>query len=41
VRIAVGEPIVPAGSGWDVAVATERAARAAIAKRCGEPDLGR
>jgi 1-acyl-sn-glycerol-3-phosphate acyltransferase len=41
VRIAVGEPIVPAGTGWDAAVATERAARASIAKRCGEPDLGR
>jgi 1-acyl-sn-glycerol-3-phosphate acyltransferase len=41
VRIAVAEPIFPAGTGWDAAVATERAARAAIAKRCGEPDLGR
>jgi 1-acyl-sn-glycerol-3-phosphate acyltransferase len=41
VHLAIGEPIVPAGTGWDAAVATERAARASIAKRCGEPDLGR
>jgi 1-acyl-sn-glycerol-3-phosphate acyltransferase len=41
VQLAIAEPTVPAGTGWDAAVATERAARASIAKRCGEPDLGR
>ena len=41
VHLTVGEPIVPTGTGWDAAVASEHAARAAIAERCGEPDLGR
>src|SRR5918999_5781182 len=41
VHLTVGEPIVPAGTGWDAAIACERAARAAIAERCGDPDLGR
>jgi 1-acyl-sn-glycerol-3-phosphate acyltransferase len=41
VHLAVGEPIVPAGTGWDAAITSERATRAAIAQSCGEPDLGR
>jgi acyl carrier protein len=41
VHLTVGVPIVPDGTGWDAAVACERAARAAIAERCSEPDLGR
>ncbi|ETT27385.1 AMP-dependent synthetase and ligase [Rhodococcus rhodochrous ATCC 21198] len=41
IHLAVGEPILPSGDGWDAAVALERAARAVIAEHCGEPDSGR
>lgn len=40
IHLVVGEPIPPAGDGWDAATALERAARAVIAEHCGEPDLG-
>lgn len=40
IRLLVDEPISPAGTGWGAAVALEHQARAAIARDCGEPDLG-
>lgn len=39
VTLVIAEPITPAGTDWEAAVAAERAARAAIARRCDEPDL--
>ncbi|WP_067469219.1 AMP-binding protein [Nocardia amamiensis] len=38
IHFVVGEAILPAGDGWDAAVGLERAARAAIAEHCREPD---
>ena len=39
IHVFVGEPILPLGPDWDAAVELERAARDAILRRCGEPDL--
>ena len=39
VDITVGEPIAPTGTGWDGALALERAARQTILQHCREPDL--
>lgn len=41
IHFVVGEAILPAGDGWDAAVELERAARAAIAEHCREPDNAR
>ncbi|MFZ2177181.1 MAG: AMP-binding protein [Rhodococcus sp. (in: high G+C Gram-positive bacteria)] len=38
IHLVVGDPLVPDGHGWDAATALERAARASIARHCGEPD---
>ncbi|WP_040786422.1 AMP-binding protein [Nocardia pneumoniae] len=38
IHFVVGEAILAAGDGWDAAVGLERAARAAIAEHCREPD---
>lgn len=38
IHFVVGEAILPAGDGWDAAIGLERAARAAIAEHCREPD---
>jgi 1-acyl-sn-glycerol-3-phosphate acyltransferase len=40
VAVTVGEPILPAGSGWDAALALRDSAREFILKHCGEPDCG-
>jgi 1-acyl-sn-glycerol-3-phosphate acyltransferase len=39
VDIAVGQPIQPAGADWAAAVSLQRAARAAILRLSGEPDV--
>jgi 1-acyl-sn-glycerol-3-phosphate acyltransferase len=39
VHVIVTDPLVPAGADWEAAVELERAARIAILRRCGEPDL--
>jgi 1-acyl-sn-glycerol-3-phosphate acyltransferase len=39
VRLYLGEPIAPAGTGWAAAVELERQAREVILRHCGEPDL--
>jgi acyl carrier protein len=39
VRLTVGEPLHPGGTGWEAALELEHAARAAIAAHCGEPAL--
>ncbi|WP_454197354.1 AMP-binding protein [Nocardia sp. Marseille-Q1738] len=41
IHFVVGEAILPAGDGWDAAIGLERAARAAIAEHCREPDSTR
>ena len=39
VRVIVGPPIVPEGTDWAAAVRLRNAARGAILRHCGEPDL--
>ena len=39
IEVTVRPPIVPAGEGWQVALKLRDAARAEIARHCGEPDL--
>ncbi|HEC15902.1 MAG TPA: acyl-phosphate glycerol 3-phosphate acyltransferase [Sedimenticola sp.] len=39
-RITIGEPIHPAGSGWEAAIRLRDEARAVILDHCGEPDRG-
>ena len=39
VRVIVGAPIVPEGADWAAAVRLRNAARGAILRHCGEPDL--
>lgn len=39
IDIVIGEPIWPAGSDWDAAVELQRAARSAVLRMSGEPDV--
>jgi 1-acyl-sn-glycerol-3-phosphate acyltransferase len=39
IHITIGNPVHPRGTDWAVAVELQRAARAAVLRRCGEPDL--
>jgi len=39
IEVTIRPPIVPSGEGWQVALDLRDAARAEIAKYCGEPDL--
>ena len=38
-RITIGPPLMPSGSDWNAALALRNAARAQVARYCGEPDL--
>lgn len=39
-HVAFGDPLRPAGTGWQTALAVRDQARAAVVMLCGEPDLG-
>jgi hypothetical protein len=39
VHVTVDDPVHPMGTNWAAAVELQRAARAAVLRRCGEPDV--